>query len=242
MLSLNSPELKLITKLLGKYDLRSTVTQLSALLTVPVLQANTIRIEILIHLAVSHCHGHRRPNLTKIGHWLNQHLGNTQLASLEDPAENIFITNIETPEGNRRVFEGIWESNDYFLQVVIETLNKHRVPQKCRDLLIPAFALLKLSDCVAERVGLQRWHIEPSVPNNTIRLAPTTRGLGITRATTFTDKELDALGISREVLAPFIFQDKDKQALVGESIGHSSLERHPLIEFKDELILCLHIK
>ena len=239
MLSLNSPELKLITKLLGKYDLRSTVTQLSALLTVPVLQANTIRIEILIHLAVSHCHGHRRPNLTKIGHWLNQHLGNTQLASLEDPAENIFITNIETPEGNRRVFEGIWESNDYFLQVVIETLNKHRVPQKCRDLLIPAFALLKLSDCVAERVGLQRWHIEPSVPNNTIRLAPTTRGLGITRATTFTDKELDALGISREVLAPFIFQDKDKQALVGESIGHSSLERHPLIEFKDELILSL---
>ena len=239
MVPLNAPELKRIAGFLGKYDLKSTVTQLGGLLTAPALQANTIRIETLVHLAVAHCHGRRKPGLTEIGHWLNRQLANTQIALLEDPVEDVFVTNVETPEGNRRVFEGIWESNDYFVQVVLESLGSRRAPQECRDLLLPAFALLKLSDCVAERVGLRRWHIEPSTPKGTVRLAPATRVADRARAITFTDSELDALGINREVLAPFILRDQDKQALAEESTGHSSLERRPLVDFGGELVLAL---
>lgn len=239
MIPLNSPELKRITGFLKKYDLKSTVTQLGGLLTAPALQANTIRIETLVHLAVAHCHGRSKPGLIEIGHWLNRQLGNTQIASLEDPVEDVFITNVETPEGNRRVFEGIWESNDYFVQVLLETLGSRSAPQECRDLLVPAFALLTLSDCVAERIGLRRWHIEPSTPKDTVRLAPVTRVADRARAVTFTDSELGALGISREVLAPFILRDEDKQALQEESTGHSSLERRPLVDFGGELVLAL---
>ncbi len=235
MVPLNSPELNHIAEFLGKYDLKSTVSQLGGLLTAPALQANTIRIETLVHLAVAHCNGRRKPGLTEIGHWLNRQLGNTQIALLEDPVEDVFITNVETPEGNRRVFEGIWESNDYFVQVVLETLGGRRAPQECKDLLVPAFALLRLSECVAERVGLRRWHIETSTPKGTVRLAPATRA----RAVTFTDSELAELGISREVLVPFILRDADKQALAGESTGHSSLERRPLVDFGGELVLAL---
>lgn len=239
MVPLNAPELKRIAGFLGKYDLKSTVTQLGGLLTAPALQANTIRIETLVHLAVAHCRGCRKPGLTEIRHWLNKQLGNTQIARLEDPVEDVFVTNVETPEGNRRVFEGIWESNDYFVQIVLETLGSHRAPQECRNLLLPAFALLKLGDCVAERVGLRRWHIEPSTPKGTVRLGPATRVADRIRAITFTDTELNALGINHEVLAPFILQDEDKQALARESMGHSSLERRPLIDFGRELVLAL---
>lgn len=239
MVPLNAPELKRIAGLLGEYDLESTVTQLGGLLTAPALQANTIRIEILVHLAVAYCRGRRKPGLTQIDFWLNRVLGNTQIALLEDPVEDVFVTNVETPEGNRRVFEGIWESNDYFVQVVLETLGSQRASQEFRDLLFPAFALLRLSDCVAERVGLRRWHIEPSTPKGTVRLEPATRVADRARAITFTDSELDALGINREVLTPFIFRDEDKQALAQEQTGHSSLERRPLIDFGGELVLAL---
>jgi hypothetical protein len=239
MIPLNSPELNRIAGFLGKYDLKSTVTQIAGLLTVPTLQANTIRIETLVHLAVAHCQGRRKPGLTEINHWLNRQLGNTQIALLEDPVEDVFVTNVETHEGNRRVFEGIWESNDYFVQVVLETLGSRTAPQECRDLLLPAFALLKLSDSVAERVGLWRWHIEPSTPKGTISLEQATRKADRARAVTFTDSELDALGIKREVLAPFILRDEDKQALAEESTRDSSLERCRLVDFGDELVLAL---
>lgn len=57
MIPLDSPELKRLANFLEKYDLRSTVTQLAGLLTIPSLQANTIRIETVVHLAVAHCRG-----------------------------------------------------------------------------------------------------------------------------------------------------------------------------------------
>jgi len=239
MVPLNAPELKRIGRILGKYDLNSTVTQLGGLLTAPALQANTLRIETLVHLAVAHCEGRRKPGLTEIGDWLNRHLGDTQIPLLEDPVEDVFVSNVETPEGNRRLFEGTWESNDYFVQVVLETLKSRGVPRECRNLLLPAFALLKLSDCVAERLGLRRWHLEPSTPQDTVRLTPATRMADRARAITFTGSELDALGTSRKVLAPFILRDEDKQALAEESTGHSSLERRPLVDFGDELVLAL---
>ena len=205
----------------------------------PRLQANTIRLETLVHLAVAHCQGSRNPSLAEISRWLNNRLRNTRAARLEDPVEGVFVTNVGTPEGNRRVFEGIWESNDYFVQIVIDILGDSKVPQECRTLLVPVFALLTLSDCVAERVGLQRWHVEPSIPSGAVKLPSLTRIAGRARAVTFTADDLNALGINRDILTPFILREEDKQALASETTGHSSLERRPLVDFGGDLVLTL---
>lgn len=239
MIPLGSPELARIAGHLEKYDARTTISQLAGLLTAPPLQANTVRIETLVHLAVAHCQGVRKPGLTEIGNWLNRHLGSTHIASLEDPVEDVFVTNVETPEGNRRVFEGIWESNDYFIQVVLDTLRGRTAPHECHDLLVPALALLRLSDCVAKRVGLRRWQIEPSTPKGTVRVAPATRADRRAHAVTFTQSDLEALDVSHGMLASFVLRQEHKQALKGESTGHSSLERRPLVDFDGELVLAL---
>ena len=46
-------------------------------------------------------------------------------------------------------------------------------------------------------------------------------------------------GLSRDTLRPFILRNEDKNALVSETIGHSSLERRPLIDFGGDLVLAL---
>ena len=239
MVSLNAPELRRTAASLKKYDAKSAIPQLGALLTVPALQANTVRLETLVHLAVAHCHGRSHLDVTEIDEWLNNHLGNTGIARLEDPAEDVFVINVGTPEGNRRIFNGIWHSNDYFVQVVIDTLYDSKVPRECRTLLVPAFALLALSDCVAERVGLQRWHSEPSIPSGTVELPSATRIADRARAVTFTAGDLSVLGINRNTLEPFVLRDEDKQALASETIGYSSLERRPLIDLGGDLVLVL---
>ncbi|MDO8897120.1 MAG: hypothetical protein Q7V19_05675, partial [Bacteroidales bacterium] len=88
--------------MLHKYAPRATVARAAGLLTAPNLQANTIRIEVLVHLAVAHCAGNLRPGYVELGRWLNQYLGQSQMARYEDPIEDVFLTNVNTPEGNRR--------------------------------------------------------------------------------------------------------------------------------------------
>lgn len=239
MVPLNHPELTRIVGSLREWDSKSTVTKLAGLLTVPGLQANTIRLETLVHLAVAHCHGGRNPAPSEISRWLNKRLLSTRIAHFEDPAEDVFVTNVGTSEGNRRVFEGTWESSDYFVQVVIDILRNSTVPRECRTLLVPVFALLTLSDCVAERVGLQRWHVEPSKPGRAIKLPSATRIAGRARAITFTADDLNALGITREILTHFVLREEDKLALTSETTGHSSLERRPLVDFDGDLVLAL---
>jgi hypothetical protein len=239
MVPIKSPETAQLSLLLSKYEPRFTIARIAGLFTVPQFQANTIRIEVLVHLAVAHCAGKKEPGYSDLEEWLNQHLGQTELARLEDPVEDVFVTNVETPEGNRRVFEGIWESNDYFLQVVLDTLMSRKAPKEYRNLLRSMFALLLLSDCVSERLDLQRWHIEPSAPKGFVPVTPATRVNRRARSVTFTDEDLERLGITRESLAPFILREEDRRNLIRESTGHSSLERRPLVDFGDALVLTL---
>lgn len=228
-----------LARVLAKYSPRATVTRSAGLLTAPNLQANTIRLEVLVHLAVAHCAGKQKPGYAELGRWLNRHLGKTEMSMLEDPVEDVFVTNVDTPAGNRRVFEGIWESNDYFVQVVLDTLVSRKAPQECRDLLQPAFALLRLSDLVAERLGLHRWHIEPSNAKGFVRVDPATRIKERARAVTFTRDDLEGIGVTRELLSPFVLREEDRAKLKNESTGHSSLERRPLVDFGDAMVLAL---
>lgn len=239
MIPITSKETETIARSMARYAPRATISRVAGLLTAPNLQANTVRIEVLVHLAVAYCSGNIKPGYLEIGRWLNQSLGKTQMAMYEDPVEDVFVTNVITSEGNRRVFEGIWESNDYFLQIVLDTLSNHAVPKKCHDLLKPAYALLRLSDIVAERLGLQRWHIEPSNSKGFVPVAPATHIEDRARAVTFMKSDLQKFGIALEALLPFIFHENDKEKLKVESTGHSSLELRPLVDFGDALILSL---
>jgi hypothetical protein len=226
-------------RVLARYQPQAAVTRIAGLLTDPHLQANTIRIELLVHLAMAYCNGHKRPTVKDLGVWLNGSPGVNFVASMEDPVEDVFISNVRTPEGNRQVFEGNWSSNDYYVQVVLDTLLISGAPPLCRGLLQSALALLRLSDVVAERLTLNRWHSVRSEPAGHVPVGIGTRIKDRARAVSFTIDDLAEIGVSRDDLSPFILRDIDKQRLTKEATGHSSLERRPLVDFGDVLVLTL---
>ena len=222
-----------------RHDPKSTVAMLSGLLTVPTLQANAIRLETLVHLAVAHSRGRTKPRRATISKWINKCLGHTQVRSIEDPVEDVFVTNVETVNGDYLLFQSQWESSDYYVQTAIDVLGRTETPQQCQRLLIPAFALLALSDCVARRLGLQRWVSEPSVPQGTVRLPSASQLDRRARAVTFTPRDLDELGITRDTLDPFVLRDQDKHDLASDTLGNSSLERRPIVEIDGDIVLTL---
>ncbi|MXY48174.1 MAG: hypothetical protein F4Y38_02625 [Gemmatimonadetes bacterium] len=239
MIPLDNPELKQLAKVLRKYKIRDTVSRIASLLTVPSFHANALRIEVLVHLAVIHCRGTSKPSLKVIERWLNDLLGNMSLKFAEDPAEDVFITNVRTPEGNRRLFEGIWLSSCYFTQTVIDILCSRQVTPELGRLLAPILTLLKLSEIVADRVGLQRWHSEPSYPQEACMLSPTTRIVDRGNFVSFTSNELTTYQINPAFLEPFILKSRDRKLLLSETLGHTSLERYPLLKVGKMLVLAL---
>lgn len=239
MIPLNDPSFSSTVDALKEYDPDSAIPKIAGLFTLPELQANTIRIENLIHLAVAHCQGKspfRSPDIRKL---LNNHLGRTKIAYHEDPPEDVFVTNIETPKGNFLLFQSVWGSNDYFVQAMINVLLRPGAPLECKKLFASVYSLLALSDCVAKRVGLQRWASSPSVPHGNVKLPKAGKILRCAKAVTFSAADLSDLGIERNSLKPFILNDQGKQSLDSETIGNSLLEKHPLVELNNELVLAL---
>lgn len=239
MIHINCTELRRLGKRVAKHQREATVARLAGLLTVPSLQANTFRIETMVHLAVLLCRGNLKPGTREIGRWLNQELGARQIAWSEDPVEDVFVSNVTTAEGNRRIFEGAWSANDYYAETVIETLSSPDVPADCGALLGPVSALLKLSDHVAERLGLHRWHAETSIHQGKVKLPSEKELQNRARSVTFTDDDLQSLGLNREDLEPFVLRNDDRPLLANETLWHTTLERRPLVDFGNKLVLAL---
>src|SRR5438093_13607687 len=85
MFAIICPETAKLADALTACQRHATVAAAAALLTVPRLQANALRLEILAHVAAAKCRGQKIPTDRELEKWLNVDLGRSQIALAEDP-------------------------------------------------------------------------------------------------------------------------------------------------------------
>lgn len=226
-----------LARRLGKFSLRKIVGALAGLLTGPDNHPSTMRLELLIHSAVILCRGREAPSPLQLKEWLNQTLLKDEVASQEDPVEDVFLANVVAWGGNARIFEGIFEGNSDYLQPLLAALLRVDEPW-AKIVQSQVTALLALSDAVADRAGLSRNATSKGHPRQQLRITSSVVADGVRRVT-FGPRELSELRIDFRLLEPFVFQLKDANALQRETVGHTALERRPLLLFEDEVILAL---
>src|SRR6266478_399853 len=103
-----------------KNDPRSCLGAVSGLMTIPDLQPNLIRLESLAHLLAARANGEIDPTREALEKWLNEDLGAHIVTNAEDPVEDVFASNVVTGLGNRRIFTGIWDTPDFWLQSLLD--------------------------------------------------------------------------------------------------------------------------
>ena len=223
---------------LEKFSFPLVAAPLAGLLTRPENHCATARIEALIHLAALACCGNEAPRLRHLRQWLNRTVLNDPISQLEVPVEDVFVSNVGTWFGNARLFEGRWPSNADYVQVCVETLLRLAERPWVKQTLRHVMALLRVSESVADRAGIARNSRTTSRPRETIPVSSSTVAESSGHAS-FSDDELVAIGVDPADLNPFVFQGEHAGLLVGQSIGHTALERRPLVRFRGRMTVVL---
>lgn len=225
---------------LEKFNKAKTLAMLGGLLTDPELHANTVRLEVLVHLVALRSNGTLRPTAAQLREWLNEILGEDYVGRQEDPPEDVFIANVVSGNGNSLMFEGIWEANAGYVQAVLYAVTACiREGQKWAEhCLRQSSALLGLSTAIAERSGLGRNTVGGGRRLNRVQF-PTRRVENLAGRVRFTTADLAQIGIHPFDLRPFIFDPANSTALRDEAISWSSLEARPIMMDDDDFVVAL---
>ena len=231
-------KLRQLLKVLEGYSLETTLPLAASLCTVPRFQANSYRLELFVQAVVARCKGKRTPTWQQLQTWLNYFVGDFEIAVLEDPPEDAFVLNVLTAVGDFRVLGGTWEEGEHAASLLIEAIPDLKL-KNSGLLMSPVLALLRMSDAVAARAGLTRWHSERSVSKRALQIDTKTPLIEWERRVVFTTADLMELGIRPEHLEPLVLHPKAHALLAGQSNQESELHRYPVIRIADRFVLAL---
>ena len=226
----------LMTKF-ARLDPIETASTFSMLLCLPELQSNCIRLESLAHLALAHCRGQQKPPRSIFVQAFAT-LGRGTCGRMEDPAEDVFVTSVATPRGNYRVLLGVWETAGFYLQRLINVVEAMPQGSGYDEMRDQIYALLGISELLCARAELARNDL-----GDTTRHSVLPRDVDVSKAKRdivhFKQGELSACGIDPMHLSPFVFDADDCPKIQAEDLGHTSLERRPVVVHEGDAYLIL---
>ncbi len=228
----DNPKLR---KQIAAFDRTASLSAVSALLTYPSLHANTVRLDLLQNLIHRNASGPNKPTAHRLSLWLNKELGSSWAARMEDPVEDVFISNVVSHIGNSRIFEGIWEANDFWLQQALDALRQLEDSPWAKDTFATCFGLLQLSDALARRCALERYCMGGGDAHDRLRLPAQHELENRAAMCRFSFADLEELYVPVETLQPFIHAETPADG----SFGKSSLERRPLVMFEGGVVFAL---
>ena len=219
-------------------DPLATALSFAALLLNENLQSSTYRIETLVNLALAL--GRDKNRLRQKNYrTLYGNMEKGIVAEQEDPAEDVFVSNISTMRGNFLVLEGLSEGAGYFLQVfmqMVDSLPKNESYDVIRD---PVYALLTLSNEACKRAGLSRNQLGNEMPKAKLTLQDAKLIKKLKNCLTFSSADLDDLGIKLDDLGEFGFDLSARAKLLKQNLLHNDLERRPVCDKDGNTFLML---
>src|SRR5882757_8242 len=177
------------------FEPMATAAAFGSLLTTPQLQSNCFRIEVLVHLAIAYCQGTSAPTQEVILRAFEQ-LGHGFCGHMEDPAEDVFLSLVNTFQGNFRIFEGLSEGAGFYLQRILQIVSKMPASPRFEGISRRVKCLLQLSEATAGRVGVRENQLGEEAPLDSVPLEASARFAASLRSIQFDEQDLAKLQIS----------------------------------------------
>ena len=146
---------------------------LAGLMTDSRFQANHIRIDFAMRLVLARGCGKRKVGHDALDRLLNHALVEARVASLEDPIEDFFTDVLPTMHGDMLLFTGLWEKAASHTECLLRAFTVLPAWGGQGSAIERAYALLRLSDALVHRSGLDRRVIGPERANQPSSCHPT---------------------------------------------------------------------
>lgn len=221
---------------LARFSFPDIAAAVGGLLTYPENQSATFRLEALVSLAAVHARGTAHATSADLSRWLNGSLLSDPVGQLEDPVEDVFVSNVPSWDGNARLFDGLWGANDVGVSALVWSAMRLKDQPWAAAALDSCMALLALSEAIAERSGVARYTMSHGVPRSPVDCSATRLDEARGRVT-FHVEELLRMGLEARRIRAFDLTEPHRLALATETIGDTSLERRPLIRNGMDLIV-----
>lgn len=125
---------------------------------------------------------------------------------MNDPAENVFVSLVYNKETNYRIWEGLWEGGTFILQRFIDILIAMPNSAPFKKIKDTVFNLLSLSDCLAERTGLEKYCVGSRYPTKTIPQNILQSCNNLSELVIFSEKDLKEKQINHNLLSEFTIE------------------------------------
>jgi hypothetical protein len=163
---------------------------LGGLQTDPQFNANVVRFDWLLRLVLAKAEGRHKPTRFDLSRVLNSAFDHAGVLQLEDPIEDLLCERIFLEQGSFRIFSGPWESAGPYTQTLLDAFETLPDSQPKSAALISVYGLLRLSEAVASRAGVDRYTPSGGTPKAEIEL-PSPDGLRqLVSRVRFSDGEL----------------------------------------------------
>lgn len=225
-----------LSECLREFDRKSAVRLISALETIPNLHGNTIRIEVLLHVAISRCEGSKQATPDDLRQWV-AFMDASSMALQEDPSEDVFVGYICTSRGGFRVYQGIFSNADFILERLVHFLAEKTETPGFGAACDSVIELLRVSEAIADELVQARYSPGETPEGDEIPVPPDEELAARAKALLFESERLTGLGIDSAKLEPFLLTpartvDFDSTPLFG-----SALELHPLVPTDDGFVV-----
>ena len=231
-------EYPIVRRALQKCRFHDHLAILGGMVTLPELQANAFRLDILIHLTFIYAKGKNRAQPAQIVAWFNQ-LNKGSCGRQEDAAEDVFVANVTFDGDTYRLFEGTSEGNRFYTQLFLTIIEDMPSSGQCLFLKNAVRDILRLSEAIVERAGLLAHCVGEIVPRSHLAKLDRDFMAAMRSRVSFSQADLAFLGITVSALEPFIIAQDDFPNLEDFSVGHTPLEAMPIPEAKGGIIVFL---
>ena len=221
---------------LAPMSLSSAVPLIAGLETMANLQEHGVRLSVLLHLALVSCRGEQVAKFPDFKNWVDL-IRESPTAIQEDPSEDVFVGYVCSPAGGFRVFPGLISHADFIVERLLALFHKKREFPTFADALDSVVELFKLSEATVNSLALPRYFTRVDRPDDDLPSPDQAQTSTHAQAVTFTEANLIDLGIDRNKLTTFIFDLSKLEKLSTENVIGSSIERFPLVDFGDVLVI-----
>lgn len=194
--------------------------------------SNSFRLEFIILSILSKSKGKKKIDI-RLAKKVFESINGSMVQKFEDPAEEVMVSTVNFMSITFKLLEGTWVDNAFYLQRLLDCIEKTPDIEPFIKLKKSILALLKISDKIINKAGLEEYCIGERSPRRSFVTGSPFKNLDKRNILKIDSARIKNIGLLR----PFVFEYNLRGKLSEQNINHNELHKKPIVKYEGNYYL-----